>query len=230
MINPEVKSRINKIDFELKAFFENVYIKEKFYKTGYFEISANKITYLNESEEYKRLEAKLIINQPDLLQDKIKWSYSTNPLDENSIWLDRLSTMETISEDIINIIKEKRLNEDYIFNVESIVEEINEEMVYKEEIETEEPPVTMMDQVKNLIEYYNVSVNNTTEEVITNENSFVTSSDRIIKLYHNSDIKISDMFRIESAVNNLEEVNWTLFKEGFVEICWTPSFDEISSK
>ena len=230
MINPEVKSRINKIDFELKAFFENVYIKEKYYKTGYFEISANTIGFIFETREYKRLEAKLIINQPDLLQENIKWSYSTNPLDENSIWLDRVSTLETISLDIINIIKEKRLSEDYIFNLESIVEEINEEMVYKEEIETEELPVTMMDQVKNLLEYYNVSVNNTTEEVITNENSFVTSSDRIIRLYHNSDIKISDMFRIESAVNNLEEVNWTLFKEGFVEICWTPSFDEISSK
>ena len=31
MINPEVKSRINKIDFELKQVFENVFIKEKYY-------------------------------------------------------------------------------------------------------------------------------------------------------------------------------------------------------
>jgi hypothetical protein len=229
MINPEVKSRINKIDFELKAFFEHVYIKEKYYKTGYFEISANTIGFIFETKEYKRLEAKLIINQPDLLQENIKWSYSTNPLDENALWLDRVSTLETISLDIINIIKEKRLSEDYIFNLEPIVESINENVLFEDESE-QEVKTTMVEQIKSILEYYNVEVANGEEIILTNENSFNSASDRIVKIYHNTDIKISDKFRIESSLNSLEEVNWTLFKEGFIEVSWTPSLDEISSK
>ncbi len=227
MINPEVKSRINKIDFELKSFFENVYIQEKYYKTGYFEISANTIGYVFETKDYKRLEAKVIINQPDLLQENVKWSYSTNPLDENALWLDRFSKIENLSLDIINIIKERRLSSDYILNLESIVDAINENHQYNEETDVE---TNMVEQVRSILEYYNVNISSSEEIVIANENAFNNSSDRHIRLYHNDDIKVSEMFRIESSLNSLEEVNWTLFKEGYIEVCWTPSFDEISSK
>jgi hypothetical protein len=226
MINPEVKSRINKIDFELKAFFENVHIKEKYYKTGYFEISANTIGFIFETKEYKRVEAKVIINQPELLLDNIKWSYSTNPLDENALWLDRTSTLETISLDIINIIKERRLSEDYIFNLEPIVDMINEDASFDEEIEQK----TKIDVISDFLSNFNVEVKSHNVMVVSNENAFTTVSDRIITLNHNSDIKISDMFKIESQINSIEGVNWTVFKEGFIEISWTPTNDEISLK
>lgn len=228
MINPEVKSRINKIDFELKAFFENVYIKEKYYKTGYFEISANTIGFIYETKDYKRLEAKVIINQPDLLQDNIKWSYSTNPLDENALWLDRSSTLETISLDIINIIKEKRLSEDYIFNLESIIDEINENVRLQDISQSEFEKDEQIDLIQNVLSSFNVDVLNQKQMIISNENSFVSPSDRILKFYHNTDIKTSDMFKIESQINSIEGVNWTLFKEGHIEISWTPpQFEQI---
>jgi hypothetical protein len=38
------------------------------------------------------------------------------------------------------------------------------------------------------------------------------------------------MFKIESQINSIEGVNWTVFKEGFIEISWTPSSEEISLK
>jgi hypothetical protein len=66
--------------------------------------------------------------------------------------------------------------------------------------------------------------------VVSNESAFSTASDRIIRFNHNSGIKISDMFKIESQINSMEGVNWTVFKEGFIEISWTPSNDEISLK
>ena len=220
MINSEVKSRINKIDFELKAFFENVYIKEKYYKTGYFEISANTIGYVFETKDYKRLEAKVIINQPDLLQENIKWSYSTNPLDENALWLDRVSTMETISLDIINIIKEKRLSEDYIFNLEPIVDVINEDVNHEnleEEFDTQ-------DSIFSILEKYGVDVMKKETLVHSvNENFISDASDRLIKFYHNTELKISDKFKIESEMLSVESVNWCLFKEGYVEINYTPN-------
>ena len=226
MINPEVKSRINKIDFELKQVFENVFIKEKYYKTGYFEVSANKVVYLKESREYKRLEAKVIINQPDLLQEQVKWSYSTNPLVENTIWLDRVSPIEDLSKDIINIVEERRLNEDYIFNVEAIVDMVNEDASFDEEVEQK----TKIDVISDVLNSFSVEVKSHNVLVVSNESAFSTASDRIITLNHNSDIKISDMFKIESQINALEGVNWTVFKEGFIEISWTPSNEEISLK
>lgn len=226
MINPEVKSRINKIDFELKQVFENVFIKEKYYKTGYFEISANKVVYLKESKEFKRLEAKVIINQPDLLQEQVKWSYSTNPLVESAIWLDRVSPIEELSKDISNIVEEKRLNEDYIFNLEPIVDMINEDASFDEEIEQK----TKIDVISDFLTNFNVEVKSHNVTVVSNESAFSTVSDRIITLNHNSDIKISDMFKIESQINAIEGVNWTVFKEGFIEISWTPSNEEISLK
>jgi len=226
MINPEVKSRINKVDFELKQVFENVFIKEKYYKTGYFEISANKVVYLKESKEYKRLEAKVIINQPDLLQEQVKWSYSTNPLVENTIWLDRVSPIEDLSKDITNIVEERRLNEDYIFNVEAIVDMINEDDSFDEEVDQK----TKIDTISDVLNSFSVEVKSHNVLVVSNESAFSTASDRIITLNHNSDIKISDMFKIESQINALEGVNWTVFKEGFIEISWTPNNEEISLK
>jgi hypothetical protein len=226
MINPEIKSRINKVDFELKQVFENVFIKEKYYKTGYFEISANKVCYLKESREYKRLESKVIINQPDLLQDFVKWSYSTNPLNESAIWLDRVSSFEELSTDIINIVEERRLNENYIFNLEPIVDMINEDVTFDEEVEEK----TKIDVMSDLLNTFNVSVTSHNVMVVSNESAFSTASDRIIRFNHNSGIKISDMFKIESQINSMEGVNWTVFKEGFIEISWTPSNDEISLK
>ena len=221
MINPEVKSRINKIDFELKAFFENVYIKEKYYKTGYFEISANTIGFIFETKEYKRVEAKVIINQPELLQDNIKWSYSTNPLDENALWLDRTSTLETISLDIINIIKEKRLSEDYIFNLEPIVDVINEDVDH----ENLEKEFDTQDSIFSILEKYGVDVMKKENLVHSvNENFLNDASDRLIKFYHNTDLKISDKFKIESEMLVLDNVNWCLFKEDHIEINYTPSF------
>jgi hypothetical protein len=221
MINSEVKSRINKIDFELKAFFENVYIKEKYYKTGYFEISANTIGFVFETKDYKRLEAKVIINQPDLLQENIKWSYSTNPLDENAIWLDRVSTIDTISLDIINIIKEKRLSEDYIFNLEPIVDVINEDIDY----ENLEKEFDTQDSISSILEKYGVDVMKKETLVHSvNENFLSDASDRLIKFYHNTNLKISDKFKIESETLSLENVNWCLFKEDYIEINYTPSF------
>ena len=226
MINPEVKSRINKVDFELKEVFENVFIKEKYYKTGYFEISANKVCYLKESKEYKRLESKVIINQPDLLQDFVKWSYSTNPLNESAIWLDRVSSFDELATDIINIVEERRLVENYILDVEPIVDMINEDATFDEEVEQK----TKIDVMSDLLNTFNVAVTSHNVMVVSNESAFTTASDRIIRFNHNTDIKISDMFKIESQINSMEGVNWTVFKEGFIEISWTPTNDEISLK
>ena len=42
--------------------------------------------------------------------------------------------------------------------------------------------------------------------------------DSVFKFYHGSDIKVSEMFKMESEINANEGVNWVLFKQGFIEI------------
>ena len=154
----------------------------------------------------------------------VNWSYCLNPLNENSEWLDRVSHIDILSQDIINIVEEKRLNENYILDVEPIVDMINESS------ETEEiEEINNFDKMSDVLSSFNIEVINRTVDVISNEN-YNTASDRIIKFYHNSGIKISDMFKIESEMNKFGGVNWTLFKEGFVEVSWTPSNEEVFSK
>jgi hypothetical protein len=103
---------------------------------------------------------------------------------------------------------------------------INEDATFDEEVEQK----TKIDVMSDLLNTFNVAVTSHNVMVVSNESAFTTVSDRIITLNHNSDIKVSDMFKIESQINSMEGVNWTVFKEGFIEISWTPTNDEISLK
>jgi hypothetical protein len=116
--------------------------------------------------------------------------------------------------------------ENYILDVEPIVDMINEDAYFDEEMEQKTKIYVMYD----ILNTFNVSVTSHNVMVVSNESAFTTVSDRIIRFNHNSDIKVSDMFKIESQINSMEGVNWTVFKEGFIEISWTPSNDEISLK
>jgi len=218
-MSPEIKRRINKIDFELKQFFENVYIQDKYYKTGFFEIIANKVTYLKESRDYKRLEAKVIINQPDLLQDSVKWSYSTNPLNENALWIDRYSDLNSLSQDIIQLVEQVRFDESYILSLEPIVDVINENVVEDEVVKEYD----FQEILSKILEKYNIEISIKQSEIHSVHESFINkASDRILRFYHNSDIKISDKFKIESEMLALENVNWCVFKEEYIELNYTP--------
>jgi len=221
IMNPEIKTKINRIDYELKEFFENVYIKDKFYKTGFFEITANLVSYIKESRDHKRVEVKIIINQPDLLKDVVTWSYSTNPLNENALWIDRVSNFDDLSEDIIQIAKECRFDESYLMDLEPIVDVINEDL----QIETIEKQYDIQDSIFAILENYKVDVTMKQSQIHSiNENFLSNPSDRIVRFYHNTDLKISDKFKIESEMLALENVNWCLFKEEYLEVNYTPSF------
>lgn len=218
IMNPEIKTKINRIDYELKEFFENVYIKDKFYKTGFFEITANLVSYIKESRDHKRVEVKIIINQPDLLTDPVKWSYSTNPLNENALWIDRVSNFDNLSEDIIQIAKECRFDESYLMDLEPVVDVINESTI-EEVIEKE---FDFQDTLLNILENYKVQVNMKQSELHSvNENLYGRASDRIVRFYHKSDIKVSDKFKIEAEMMTLENVNWCLFREEYIEVNYT---------
>lgn len=217
MITQDLKLYINKIDFDLKNLFENVYIQEKALGNKfYFQIVANsKFFNINESGDWKRAETLVMINKLDLSPEFIRWSYSINPLNENADWIERISHIEHIALDIYETISKSKMDKSYFQSLESIVESINEES---------QPEITKDDLIEKLKEISNrfqveiSGIEKTTKPILEGDEFLRNSGDITIKLHHNSVIKISDQFRIESLINSNEGVNWTLFKDGFIEV------------
>jgi hypothetical protein len=216
MITQDIKSNINKIDYDLKNLFENVYIKEKTLGNQfYFEIKANSTFFnINESMDWKRAESVVKISKSDISSDMVKWSYSINPLNESADWIERVSKIDTVAKDIYETITKSRMDKSYFESLESIVESINESV-------TEINKDDLIDKLKEVAARFEVEIK-TLEKLaapVLEGNQFMTKSgDVTIKLYHNSDIKVSDKFKIESEINSNDGVNWTLFKEGFIEV------------
>jgi hypothetical protein len=216
MITQDIKSNINKIDYDLKNLFENVYIKEKTLGNQfYFEIKANSTFFnINESMDWKRAESIVKIVKSNLASDMIKWSYCINPLNESSDWIDRVSTIDTIGKDIYETITKSRMDKSYFESLESIVESINESV-------TEITKDDLIDKLREIAARFEVeikTVKKSTTPVLEGNQFMTKSGDITINLYHNSDIKVSDKFKIESEINSNDGVNWTLFKEGFIEV------------
>ncbi len=213
MITDEIKTNINKIDYDLKNLFENVYIKElSLGNQFFFEIKANSTFFnINESNEWKRAESIVIIDKKNLGSNVIHWKYSINPLKESSTYIDRSSTIDNIANDIYETITKSRMEKEYFSELKSIVESINESV---EEITKDD----LLDKLKEISSRYNIKVETVDVNPMVNENGYFSKPDMVAKIYHNNTIDISDMFKIESEFALNEEVNWTLFKEGFIEV------------
>ena len=104
-----IKININKIHGDLLNVFETVKIEEKSsLKLGnYFEISS-----ISEG-----LEVKMILTKKGVESNNIQWSYFTNPLNEKSDIIERISNINNFSEDVKDIITKKRFSEDYLIEI-----------------------------------------------------------------------------------------------------------------
>ncbi len=104
-----IKININKVHGGLVNNFEEVKISEKSNKElgNYFEVSA-----LKESKE-----VKMIITKKNIENDRFSWSYYSDPSDESSYLIERISTTETIVSDVSDIIEKNRFSEDYLLKI-----------------------------------------------------------------------------------------------------------------
>jgi len=102
----DIKLNINKIHGELINSFDSVKINEKSNKLigNYFEISSIK----------EGLEVRMILSKKSLESSNIKWSYFSNPLNENSDLVERNSNIDSITNDIIDVVSKKRFSSDYL--------------------------------------------------------------------------------------------------------------------
>jgi hypothetical protein len=216
----ELKSRINKLDSELKQTFENVYIHEKSVGNQfYFDISCNgEFWNLNESQAYQRVEVKFIIHKSDLLQEMVSWMYSSDPSNENAHYVQRQSSFDKLSTDIKDVVTSLRMDQNYFANLPFVIENLNSFS-----------PITITDNdakvLKEKIESFGILIDEIDQDdtVVLESNDFMTTKpDRKYSFYHHADLKMSDKFLLEGHLNQMDGVNYTIFKEGVIEINFTP--------
>jgi hypothetical protein len=102
----KLKENINKIHYSLVENFTDTQISEKEdYKTGkFFEISTHK--------DEKQL--KMRIKFTELDNSIFNWSYSENPMNESSDWIERSSTSDNFTTHIYDIFEKNRFSQEYI--------------------------------------------------------------------------------------------------------------------
>lgn len=105
----ELKYNINKIHSDLLSNFEEVRIDEKSDKKfgNYFLISA-----INEGKE-----VKLILTKKSVESGNLNWSYYSNPLKEDSLLVERTSSIADITTDVKDVITKNRFDEEYITSI-----------------------------------------------------------------------------------------------------------------
>ena len=216
----ELKSRINKLDYDLKQIFENVYIKEKSVGNQFFyDISCNgEFWNLNESQAYQRVEVKLIIHKSDLLKESISWMYSSNPANENAHYVQRESVLDKLASDIEDVVKSMRMDESYFSDLPFVLENLNS-------FSPVEVADTEAKMLKDKLESFGVLVDEIDQDdtVVLESNEFMTRKpDRKYSFYHHSDLKMSDKFLLEGNLNAIDGVNYVVFKPGVIEINFTP--------
>jgi len=220
MINQELKSRINKLDFNLKEIFENVYIQEKSVGNQFFfKIDVNgEFWNLNESDAYQRAEVKVIIHKTDLLKDPVSWSYSSNPVNETAHYVERVSKLDSLAKDIEDVVINLRMDESYFQELPYVIESIKENTPMKSYDSHAEV-------IKSELEKLGLPVDDITQEdvIALETNQFMTSKpDRKYSFHHHYDINMSTRFIIEDTINTLPGVNYTVIKKDSVEVHFTP--------
>lgn len=103
------KSNINKIHYELSNCFGEVSVLEKssLEYGNYIELCIN--------ENNKTI--KTIIKKPELEFKRFNWLYRSNPNNDNSILIERNSSVDGFVEDIKDIFEKNRFDSDYIRSI-----------------------------------------------------------------------------------------------------------------
>jgi hypothetical protein len=100
-----IRVNINKIHSNISSLFENVSVEEKSDKRfgNYFEILVNEDKLV-----------KIILDKRNICEESFNWSYFSNPDDENSHLIERISNIESIKSDILEILSKNRFDGDYL--------------------------------------------------------------------------------------------------------------------
>jgi hypothetical protein len=104
----DFKSNLNRIHYLLTEKFNNVTIIEK---------SNQKLGSYIELSVKENLECKILIRKVDLELPNVNFLYLTNPLNEQSSVISRVSNVEIFADSINDIIKNERFDSEYIDSI-----------------------------------------------------------------------------------------------------------------
>ena len=208
MLNQTIKSNINKIDYDLKKLFSDVTITEKNHFNKYFfEVKSEGIfENLLESNSNKVAKSLVLIEKKHLESDLITWKYSINPNNSGSDFIERVSTIEKIAEDIHNTITKKQMDIDYLNNLPEI-----------DIVEDEQPENTFEGEILNVIEKFDLIVNDINTTINEKKVDLYDLQNKNILIYHEG-IETSDMFKLESELLKFERVNYVFFNRNHIKV------------
>lgn len=184
-----IKENINKIDYDLKNLFSEVKISEKTDRGNYF-FEVNATDYTQFKGEKKEAQVRVEISKPDLMRSVVKWSYYTNPLNENSEKIERISFVDNIAVDIHEILTGHKMETEYFESLDSLYELINES-VTTDQKELEE-------KLEDILNKYQI------EEKISEKFDVDMDGNKPEKtIVYNKDLKMSEKFNLESEVKSI---------------------------
>ena len=195
-----IKENINKIDYDLKNLFENVEVFEKSNRSNYyFEVNASSIV------ENKNTQVKVEISKNDLNDRNIKWSYYTNPVNESSDKIERVSTIATIAKDIHDVLVKRQMVFEYFESLEDVNESINESVAVSDE-------KTLEENVIDTLKTFGI------ESKLIEESKFNLDGSTPGKtLVYSQNLSGANMFLLESQLNLLG-VEYVSFVNGTIKI------------
>ena len=136
--------------------------------------------YIQIIAENNNIKVKLNIDKDQLNKNSIKWEYYPNPT-ENFI-IERISNIDTLSIDVFDIFKSKRLDKTYF------KENFKEKELIKESFKIDETDLSL--SIKEEL------------ETLIGSSMFILDKTRKYFILESDNIKMSDRFIIESKLSN----------------------------
>ena len=194
-----LKENINKIDYELKGLFDSVTIVEKNHKNNF---------YLEIICESKKTKVRVNIDKINLNGRNVKWSYYTNPLNENSDIIDRVSNIDSISNDIFQILSKKQMNSEYLESIkfDDNIVPINESSVTLEEKEELQKKI---DDIVKRFQLENVKI----------EESYKSDFSHTKTAIYQGKLKTSEKFLLEGNFQSIG-IQYVTFNEDMIKIIY----------
>ena len=196
---------INKIDRILKESFEKVEIHENAHRSNfYFDVTCQKMVGTDQGGS-KTYQIKSKILKESINRGNIEWLYASNPDNEKAGWIERSSTIDSFSEDLLDIVYKNKLDESYVRSLKEVFAPINESSIAQKDL-------TLLDRVGSI-------VNESIEVVSIDSQKEVVSSPlneslvRKTTLHFNTDeqIPFAKAFELEDKLKSLEGVEYVVF-------------------
>ena len=82
---------------------------------------------------------------------------------------------------------------------------------------------TIEDTLSNIVKDLGIGVQSV-EKTILEQIEMFSAPDQVIRIHTNKYISLSDMFRLETVLNNKPGVNFTLIKEKYIDVNVSPNY------